>query len=242
MNRQFIAVLAAISAVMVAGAATAACPTQPTNTGISGADFSAASQTVSSFSTGGKQTPWSMPMGWTGSTQDAFALDSSCNLDVNVQTGNVGATSTIGSPQSTPTISTSAYSTGMVIGGAQTFTSQPTTGIISNAVATFNSGSFSAGTVDLYIFNAAPTGGGVTDHAAFALTSTDTGKLIGVIHLNDCTSLGGTLSECQSSNTTQAYTLAASGTTITVVAVMRNASSITFAGASDATFSLNTVK
>ena len=149
------------------------------------------------------------------------------------------ATSTVGSPTSTPTISTSAYVSGYVLGGVQSFAGQPTTGMIPNAAVTFNSGSFS-GSVDLVILNASPTGGGASDHAAFALTATDTGKVVGVLHLTDCTSLGGVLAQCQTSGQTQVYTLAASGTTIYAVAVVRGAP--TFAGASDVTFSLNGVK
>lgn len=149
------------------------------------------------------------------------------------------ATSTVSSPTNTPTISTSAYVTGYVLGGIQSFAGQPNTGILTNANVSFNSGTFS-GSVDLYVFNASPTGGGTTDHAAFALTATDTGKLIGVLHSADCTSLGSVLAQCQVLYQSQVYTLAASGTTIYVVAVVRGTP--TFAGASDAAFSLNVIK
>lgn len=162
-------------------------------------------------------------------------------LRVAPATGSaVAATSTITSPTNTPTVSTSAYSTGFVLGGIQSFTGQPTTGVVANVDVTFNSGSFSAGTVDFYIFNASPTGGGTTDHAAFALTATDTGKLIGVLHLSDCTSLGGILAQCQQLYQSQFYTLAASGTTIFAVAVVRGAP--TFTGTTDVSFSLQVVK
>lgn len=156
--------------------------------------------------------------------------------------GNTGfaSTSTITGPTSTPTISTSAYSTGMVLGGIQSFTSQPNSGTIANAHVQFASGTFS-GSVDLELFSASPTGGGTSDHAAYALTATDTGKKIGELHLNDCTSDGGALVSCQNLYQSQFYgPLPAAGTTIFFVAVVRGAP--TFAGTTDAIFSAAVVK
>lgn len=143
-----------------------------------------------------------------------------------------------GPPVITPTISTSAYVTGNVLGGILSFTSQPLTGYATNANVTFDSGTFS-GSVDEYLFNASPTGGGTTDHAAFALTAADTGKLIGVLHLSDCTSLGGALAQCQVLYQTQVFTLA-TGSTIYVVPVVRGTP--TFAGAADAHFSFYSIR
>lgn len=162
---------------------------------------------------------------------------------VNPATGAVGdcaattAASTVTSPTATPTISTSAYTTGFVLGGIQSLTAQPATGYVTNADVTFDSGTFS-GSVDEYFFNASPTGGGTTDHAAFALTATDTAKLIGVFHLSDCTSLGGILAQCQALYQTQVFTLSA--TTLYVVAVVRGTP--TFTGTTDAKFTYNVIK
>lgn len=151
----------------------------------------------------------------------------------------MAATSTITSPVLTPTITAGAYATGNVIGGILSFTSQPTTGALANVNVTFDSGTFT-GTVDFYVFNASPTGGGTSDHAPFALTATDTAKMIGVFHLSDCTSLGGILSQCQALYQSQFYTLASSGTTIFGVPVIRGA--ITPAGTGDMKISLDVVK
>jgi hypothetical protein len=139
------------------------------------------------------------------------------------------------SAQSTPTISTSAYVSGNVLGGVQTFL-MGNSGFITNAEVTFNSGSFS-GSVNLLLFNANPTGGGTTDHAALALTSTDTAKLIGVLSLANCTTLNsGTIVQCQASQATpQSFTLPAGQT---VYAVAQVVGTPTFAGTSDAIFTL----
>lgn len=161
------------------------------------------------------------------------ALGSPFQAGGSIGNSAFAATSTITSPTSTPTISTSAYSTGMVLGGIQSWTSQPTSGVISNAHVQFASGTFT-GSVDLELFGASPTGGGTSDHAAYALTATDTAKKIGELHLNDCTSDGGVVVACQNLYQSQFYTLAAAGTTIFFVAVVRGAP--TFAGTTDATF------
>lgn len=127
---------------------------------------------------------------------------------------------------STPTATTgSAYATGAVVGGIQSFTSQPTAGgVVINAEVTFSltSGAFS-GSWDLVLFGASPTGGGTSDNAAYNLTSTDLGKVVGVLHLTDCTpqNAAGTVVQCQVPQPfTQQFNLA-SGTTVYGVAVVR---------------------
>lgn len=139
------------------------------------------------------------------------------------------------SSQSTPTVSTSAYVSGNVLGGVQQF-GMGTGGVITNGEVTFNSGSFT-GSVNLILFNAAPTGGGTTDHAALALTATDTAKIIGVLSLSNCTTLNsGTIVQCQASQATpQVFNLPA-GTTIYGVAQV--VGTPTFATSADATFTL----
>jgi hypothetical protein len=146
----------------------------------------------------------------------------------------IHAASVVTEPSNVPTIPTTAQTSGWVLGGIQQFTSQPTSGNITYAEATFNSGTF-AGTIDLFVFNASPTGGGTSNGAPFALTSADTAKLLGVIHMNDLTSLGGALSQVQASGFSIPYKLA-SGTTLYVVA--REKGTPTCAGASDANFTL----
>ena len=177
-----------------------------------------------------------------GRSADASSVSSALsNEDVAILSAPAGVFSVVTSPIVTPTITASTYATGVVLGGIMSFTGQPSTGIITNANVAFNSGTFTD-TVDIYLFNASPTGGGTTDHAAFALTSTDSAKLIGILHAADCTSYNTTLAQCQVLYQAQVYTLAASGTTIYGVAVVRGSWAGSFAGTTDAIFSLNVIK
>jgi len=180
------------------------------------------------------------------------ALLAACALFPLLAGGEASAQSATGCPavgqctsslyivsQSTPTISTSAYTSGYVLGGIQPFRTGAW-GFITNAEVTFNSGSFS-GSVNLLLFSASPTGGGTTDHAALALTSTDTAKLIGVLALNNCTTLNsGTIVQCQATQATpQAFALPAGNT---IYAVAQVVGTPTFAGTTDATFTLSGVQ
>jgi hypothetical protein len=182
-----------------------------------------------------------------------LALAAACSLALPLLGGEARAQSATGCPavgectsslyntaQSTPTISTSAYASGNVLGGIQSFR-LGAWGTITNAEVTFNSGSFS-GSVNLLLFSSSPTGGGTTDHAALALTSTDTAKLIGVLSLSNCTTLNsGTIVQCQANQATpQAFALANPGNTIYAVAQVIGTP--TFAGTSDATFTLSSVQ
>lgn len=119
----------------------------------------------------------------------------------------------------------SVYTTGFVVGGIQSFISQPAAGgVVMNAEVNFSlsSGTFS-GSWDLVLFDTSPTGGGTSDNAAYNLTSTDYGKVIGVLHLTDCTpqNAAGTIVQCQVPQPfTQQFNLP-TGTTVYGVAVVR---------------------
>jgi len=135
-----------------------------------------------------------------------------------------GSTSVVTAPQVNPTVSTSAYVSGYVLGGVLSFT-VPASGIIQNAAISYASGTMT-GQVDLLIFNANPTGGGTTDHAAVAIVAADQGKQIATIHVNDCTLVAASRSNCQALATSVSYSLP-SGTTLYAVPVVRSAPTFT---------------
>lgn len=128
----------------------------------------------------------------------------------------------------TPTISTSAYTAGFVPGGIESFT-VPSSGTINNAFSAFGSGAYVGG-VDYLFFGANPTGGGTADHAALAIVTADTPKLIGVMHATDCSLTGAATSYCQASSTSKplTYNLGA-GTTLYVVKQIIGAATFTAA-------------
>jgi len=153
----------------------------------------------------------------------------------------IQAGSAVSSPSVTPTISTSAYTTGYVLAPAMAFKGVPATGAIANANVYFKSGSFTSGSIDLYLFSQNPANGTYTANTNFSLNATDAGFLIGVLHLTDCTATitGGAASQCQVLYQSQFYTLTG-GTSLYGIAVVRGTP--TFAGASDVSFLLNVVQ
>ena len=127
---------------------------------------------------------------------------------------SVYAQTPIAAPAVTPTISTSAYTAGYVLGGVEAFTI-PATGIVQAVISDFNTGAYVGG-VDWLIFKVSPAGGGTTDHAALAITAADMPNLIGVIHATDCKLTATVTSYCQSGNSPAAFKVTA-GTTLYVV-------------------------
>lgn len=115
--------------------------------------------------------------------------------------------------QTIPTISTSAYTAGYVLGGIESFVVP--NGGIQSVISSFKTGAYVGG-VDWLVFKSSPTGGGTTDHAALALVATDMAKLIGVIHASDCKLTATVTSYCQSGNSPQ-MSRAAVGATVYVV-------------------------
>jgi hypothetical protein len=150
-----------------------------------------------------------------------------------------GVTNAITATQKTLTVSTSGYVAGYVMGGLVTFT-MPVTGFIQNATISYASGSYTNET-DLILFNAAPTGGGVADSAAVAITATDHAKEIGFIPVTQCASDNASAGSelCEGLNQTIGTVLAA-GTTLNVAAVVRGTP--TFATAADVIVTLYIVQ
>lgn len=103
----------------------------------------------------------------------------------------------------TPTVTAaSAYASGNSVGGLQTFagavlTNGNGTGLLQKVVINYKS--LQTAQTDLLIFNANPSGTTVTDKTAFSLATADFSKLIGVVHVTDCTALG-TPSVCMAGN------------------------------------------
>jgi hypothetical protein len=133
----------------------------------------------------------------------------------------------------TPTISTSAFTAGYVLGGIESFTIPSTGGLIQGVISNFNTGAYVGG-VDWLFFSANPTGGGTTGHAALAITATDQPNLIGVIHATDCKLTATVTSYCQSGNSPQSIVVP--GTTVWVVKQVLGAP--TFTNATDDTDTL----
>lgn len=134
--------------------------------------------------------------------------------------------------QNTPTISTSVYVDGYVLGGLQAITVSAK-GQIKSAQCVMKSGSF-IGTIDLLVFNANPSASTVTDHGAFALAAVDAAKLVGVLHLTDWTLLSGALASVQTLDTVLPYEFGS--TTMYLVAVVHGTP--TFTATTDAVFSI----
>jgi hypothetical protein len=107
-------------------------------------------------------------------------------------------------------------------------------GAIANASVTLNTGTYTGG-IDLLFFNAALTGT-YTINAALALTQTDMGKFIGVLHLTDCRASASAATVCQNLYQSQFYKLGSTNTTVYAVPVILSAA--TFTNTNDAVFTI----
>lgn len=137
-----------------------------------------------------------------------------------------------------PTVSTSAYTAGFVLGGVESFII-PAGGVTLQSVITnFNTGAYVGG-VDWLLFNANPSNGGTTDRAALAIVAADQPKLIGVIHATDCKLTATVTSYCQSGNSPMFIRLA-SGNVLYVVKQVIGAP--TFTNATDVSDTINVVQ
>lgn len=96
--------------------------------------------------------------------------------------------------QVTPVVQAAAYAIGTSIGGLLAFPNVcPASGasaIVQGATVTFASGVVPP--MDLVLFSATPTGGGLTDRTAVVIANVDLPKVVGVLHLTDATLLGAT--------------------------------------------------
>lgn len=142
-------------------------------------------------------------------------------------------------PGSTPTVSTTAYASGNVVGSLITFTGAARLAAGSGLIqaASVMSKSAQTAALDLLIFSANPSASTFTDKAAVAINAADLDKLVGVIHLTDWSALG-TASIAQAVGGGLPFKLA-SGTSIYGVLVARAA--ITLASTSDLTPSLRII-
>ena len=165
------------------------------------------------------------------------ALDGTGKAGVGANGLAVEAASGVKLTSNTPTVSTSAYSSGMVLGAVQAFASQPASGLVASVQSFLKSGTFT-GAIDLFLFSANPSAGTYADHAAFTLNATDGSSLMGVINIPTHTPAGGALAVGSLTGVGMPFVLGA--TTLYVVAVVRGA--LTLAAASDAVFTLGVVK
>lgn len=120
-----------------------------------------------------------------------------------------------------PTVSTTTYATGDAVGSLLTFSnaflSSGGSGLLQRVALQFKSNQTTP--MDLLLFDANPSGTTVTDNAAVAVSVADFGKLIGVVHVTDCTS-AGTPSICQANGLAMAVK-ATSGTSLFGILVSR---------------------
>lgn len=139
----------------------------------------------------------------------------------------------------TPTVQATTYAAGVTIGGLISFTAPASTALVQSVSTTFLAGVLPS--LDVVLFNANPTGSTVTDRTALAVAAADNGKVIGVIHVNDCVLLGtSSPSVCQAQAQSFPFKLA-SGTTLYAAVVVRGAT-ITLGATNDMIATLNFVQ
>lgn len=131
-----------------------------------------------------------------------------------------------------PTVTaSSAYASGNAVGSLQTLSSalrQQTVGGLGTAIlqrVQVNFKSAQTAQTDIILFSASPSSTTVTDKSAIAIATADFDKVIGVIHVSDCTAQG-TPSSCQANNLAiPVYN--ASGSALYAVAVTRGTPTFT---------------
>lgn len=114
------------------------------------------------------------------------------------------------------TTSNNTVTTGKSIGGLQTLANavrvsgalgaSGTSGYIQNITVTFTD-AVGSGPLDVYYFNASPSGSTCTDNTAFVLANADRDKVIGIIHVTDFTS-SNTAVVAQANNQSMGFGLA----------------------------------
>lgn len=169
------------------------------------------------------------------STTGKAALKSDGSEALAIETvANVGVSS------QTPTTSASPdYASGEVIGSKLTFANAVLAAgetALLQAV-TVNCKVANTSALDLILFNADPSASTFTDNAALDVNVDDLGKVIGVVHITDWTSLG-TPATGQAKNEALPFSLA--GTALYGVLVARGA--VNLAGTSDITVSVRLVR
>lgn len=177
-----------------------------------------------------------------GTQRVTISSDSTGTVGLNAgenHTGEVGGNEILVQVAQTVTAS-SAYASGNAIGGLMTISgaarvsgssgASGTSGLLQSVVMNIKSAQTTP--VDIFIFNANPTGTTCTDKSAIAIAAADFDKVLGVVHMTDFTS-GGTPSDGQAQNLAMPYALT-SATTIYACAVTR--STPTYAATTDVSF------
>jgi hypothetical protein len=169
------------------------------------------------------------------------------DVNGNLKVVGVAAETHIGEVGSNGTTITSALvtsnntvTTGKAIGPLQTLANAVrvsgavgaagTSGYIQTVILSFTD-AVGAGPLDVYYFNANPTGSTCTDNTTFALAAADRGKVIGIVHVTDFTA-SNTAAIAQANNQSMLFS-AASATSIFACVVSRGSFAIT--GTSNAT-------
>jgi hypothetical protein len=176
--------------------------------------ISAATSTLTGFLntlTGGIYN--ATPVTLTNGQSAPLAVDSSGTL-------NVATSSNLSSVS--PTITASAYTSGMVIGGLLTFTgalrNAKGTGVLQSISANFSSNIFSQGLV-VFFFSANPSSSTFTDKTTPAIATADAGKMLGYVALSSYTSALGSNHTCYFQNQINMILSAASSGTIYAVVI-----------------------
>ena len=166
--------------------------------------------------------------------------------------GGGGGSATAGSGQIFPitndmTTTIATTTTGQSIGGLQTLANAVITsgalgannssGYIQNLTVTFTD-AIGSGPLDIYYFNASPSGSTCTNDAAFVLANADRDKVIGIVHVTDFT-LSNTAVVAQAGNLSIGYGLA-SATSIFACVVAR--ASFVIAGTTNASLQTNVLR
>ena len=161
----------------------------------------------------------------------AQQLDAAGNMKVNCTVGCGGGSTSSGQimPITNDMTTTNATTTtGQSIGGLQTLANavissgalgaSGTSGYIQNLTVTFTD-AVGSGPLDVYYFNASPSGSTCTNDSAFILANADRDKVIGIVHVTDFTA-SNTAAVAQAGNLSMGFGLS-SATSIFACVVAR---------------------
>ena len=191
----------------------------------------------------------------TGSTSNLVVLAGGSGLGTGFGgggSGGGGGSSTAGAGQIFPitndmTTTSATTTTGQSIGGLQTLANAVITsgalgannssGYIQNLTVSFID-AVGAGPLDVYYFNASPSGSTCTNDSAFILAAADRDKVIGIVHVTDFTS-SNTAVMAQANNISMGYGLS-SATSIFACVVAR--ASFVIAGTANVSLITNVLR
>lgn len=181
-----------------------------------------------------------LPAVGTGSTTPI--IESTQNSGDSSQRQIVSVAGLTVQPTDTPAVTASAYTAGNVVGGVLSFSNAVRTqnainsGRLQNVLVTSKS-TQALVEMDLYLFNANPTGSTFTDKAAPAIAAADIPKLIAKVALMSVdANLGANYTSWQALGIGLVFQLGSGNTTLYAVLVTRGTP--TFASTSDITVTL----